>query len=468
MSVNGQLQEARTVAQILVSAGPDGWVPPGVLALNPVNAQAAWYKKVRLMRRDPTLGICRDIYQSALLDSEWSIEVEHDEFKDAEKCIKDSTNPFRIQFLRDALRGFLDFGWQPFEVVKQIDENTGLFYVSKLKGLLQDLTTILVDYSGNLVGLRNSAIHNVLNPNPVYLYRGDFACLYRDVEGTNWYSEPLMRRCERPFDSWLECDDGARRFDAKVAGSHWVVYYPIGTSIQKDPNTGAVVAELDNAVIAANILKSLQSSGMIAVPSSVLSQVENLNDFSPQNAAWRVELISAQTQQAQFVERAKYLDVLKARGFGFPERSFQEGQFGTKAEAEAHGDFVVDNLEMTHREILALLNSQVVDILLELNYGPKYVGKVKVVATPLVDEKRAALKALYEKHWSNEAGQAQEQANVDWSVVREKLGVPIMKGAGQQVPGQGGQPGPGQGVMRAGLSRKQRYMMSKRGHTGVA
>jgi len=456
-STNGQLQEARTVAQVLVGAGPDGWVPPGVLALNPVNAQSAWYKKVRLMRRDPTFGLLRDVYAAALLGSEWNVELDHEEFKDAEKCIKDSIIPLRIQFLRDALRGFLDFGWQPYEVVKQIDEQTGLFYVSKLKGLLQDLTTILVDYSGNLVGLRNSAIHNVLNPNPVYLYRGDFACLYRDAEGTNWYSEPLMRRCERPYDSWLECDDGARRFDVKVAGAHWVVYYPIGTSVQRDPITGQSIGEIDNALIAANILKALQSSGMVAVPSSVLSQVENLNDFSPQNAAWRVELISAQTQQAQFVDRLKYMDVLKARGLGFPERAIQEGQFGTKAEAEAHGDFVVDNLEMTHREILALLNSQVVDMLLELNFGPRYVGRVRVAATPLVDEKRASLKALYEKHWGNEAGQAQEQANVDWADIREKLGVPVLKG--QQ---QNGQQQTGQGVMRAGLSRKQRYLMSKK------
>lgn len=445
-------KQARTVAQILVGAGPDGFVPPGVLALNPV-VTSQWFRKVRLMRRDPTLGLLRDIYQAALLGSEWTVECEHEEFKDAELCIKQSTVPFRIQFLRDALRGFLDFGWQPYEVVKEQHEDTGMFYVKKFKGLLQDLTTILVDYHGNMVGVRNSAIHNVLNPNPVYLYRGDFACLYRDAEGTNWYSEPLLRRCERPYDSWLECDDGARRFDVKIAGSHWIVYYPMGTSIQKDPVTGAVTGETDNAVIAANILKSLQSSGMVAVPSSILGQVDDMNNFNPANAAWRVELQSPQTQQGAFVERLKYHDVLKARGFGFPERAIQEGQFGTKAEAEAHADFVVDNLEMTHREIMALLNSQVVNVLLELNYGPRYVDKVKVTASPLVDEKRAFIKGLYEKHWGTEAGQAQEQAHLDWAAIREQLGAPEVKGIQKQ---------PGQAVMRASLSRKQRYLMAKR------
>lgn len=445
-------REARTVAQVLVGAGPDGMLPPGALALSPATT-FQWFRKVRLMRRDPTLGLLRDLYQAALLGSEWSVEVEHEEFKDAEKSIKDSTVPFRVQFLRDALRGYMDFGWQPYEVVKELDEDTGLFRVKKYKGLLQDLTTILVDYSGNLVGLRNSAIHNVLNPNPVYLYRGDFALLYRDAEGTNWYSEPLLRRCERPFDSWNECDDGARRFDVKVAGAHWVVYYPMGTSLQKDPMTGASLGEMDNAVIAQNILRSLQSSGMVAVPSSVLGQIENLNDFNPQNAAWRVELISPQTQQVQFVERLKYLDSLKARGMGFPERAILEGQFGTKAEAEAHADFVVDNLEMTHRILLSLLNQQVVDVLLELNFGPKYVGKVKLVATPLIDEKRVMLKNLYEKHWGNEAGAAQEQAVTDWSVVREKIGVPVIKG--QEKRSFDSITGP--------VSRKQRYIMRRGG-----
>jgi hypothetical protein len=415
---------ARTVAQVLVGAGPDGMVPPGALVLSPVNT-SNWFRKVRLMRRHPTLGFLRDLYMAALLAGEWSVECEHDEFKDAVKMVERSTVPFRIQFLRDALRGFLDFGWQPYEVVKELDEETGEFYVTKYKGLLQDLTQILVDYYGNLVGVRNMAIHNVINPNPVYLYRGDMCVLYRDAEGTNWYSEALMRRCERVYDSWIECDDGARRFDVKIAGSHWVVYYPEGTSVQRDPVTGTVTGEMDNAVIANNILNALSSSGKVGVPSKVLGQIDDLNNFDPSRMAWRVELLSPQTQQAQFVDRAKYLDSLMARGFGFPERAILEGQYGTKAEAEAHADFAIDNLEMTHRELMAIFNKQVINVLLELNRGHRYVDKVQLKASPLSDEKRAFLRKLYDQHWTNEAGQAQEQDAIDWTAIRDQLDVPV-------------------------------------------
>jgi hypothetical protein len=155
------------------------------------------------------------------------------------------------------------------------------------------------------------------------------------------------------------------------------------------------------------------------------------------------------------VERAKYLDSLKARGFGFPERAILEGQFGTKAEAEAHADFAIDNLEMTHRELLTIKNRQVVNVLLELNHGEKYVDKLRVVASPLTDSKRAMLKGLYEKHWASETGAAQESDAVDWEVVRDKLDVPVRKGIGQVSAPLNAQSGAGSG------SRRQRYERSQ-------
>lgn len=425
---SGDGRNLRTVAQVLVGAGPDGMLPPGALALAPSHP-AGWFRKVRLMRRDATLGFLRDMYQAALLAAEWSIECDDERYSDAVEDIKESVLDFRIQFLRDALRGFLDFGWQPYEVVKK-QRKDGTLVVTKYKGLLQDLTTILVDYYGELVGLRNVAIHNVLNPNPVYLYRGDFACLYRDAEGTNWYSEALLRRAERTYDSWNECDDGARRFDVKVAGAHWVIYYPPGTTPYKDLRTGNV-EETDNAVIAEAVLNALSSSGKVAIPNMIAGQIDDLNSLDVTKIGWRVELLSAQTIQATFVERLRYLDSLKSRAFGFPERSALEGQFGTKAEAEVHADFAIDNMEMTHREILALLNKQVVDVLLEFNHGDEYKGHVKVTAAALNDDKRAMLKQIYTSHLGTESGMAEESQVVDMPQIREQLGIPVREDMGQ-------------------------------------
>jgi hypothetical protein len=141
--------------------------------------------------------------------------------------------------------------------------------------------------------------------------------------------------------------------------------------------------------------------------------------------------MSPQTVQGTFVERGKYLDSLKARAFGFPERAILEGQFGTKAEAEVHADFAIDNLEMTHREILALLNTQVVDVLLEFNHGSEYRGHVKVTASALNDDTRAMIKQIYTTHLGTESGIAEEGQVVDMPVIREQLGIPVREGMSQ-------------------------------------
>ncbi len=401
-------RQEKTTAQVLVGAGPSGMLPPGVLQLFPAS-DSAWFRKVRLMRRDATVGFLRDLYMAPMLAAEWTVTCDDPSFEDAVDDVHDSFVPHRINLLKDVLRGWLDFGWQGLEIVKQ-QHDDGSFYVEKCKPLLQDLTSILVDYHGRLVGVRNVSTHSLLNPFPVCLYRGDSMVLSRDVEGTNWYSEPLMRRCERPFDTWNECDDGARRFDVKVAGAHWVIYYPVGKTRYNQGNI-----KVDNAIIAQDMLNALSSSGKVAIPQAVLKQVEDLNTLDQTKLGWRVELLSAQTVQSTFVDRLRYIDSLKCRAFGFPERAVTEGQFGTKAEAEAHADFAVDNLEMTHKEVLAQINRQGVEPLLELNWGPAYVGRVRLTAASLNDDKRALLKQLYTafvatpdgpKSWTASTGRA--------------------------------------------------------------
>lgn len=414
----------QTGAQILVGAGPDGFLPPKALALGH-NMGRGWFRKVRQMRRDATLGFLREMFAAPILASEWSVDCDdREKYGDAIERIKESTLPHREKFLEDAIRGLMDFGWQPFEIVKE-QHSDGTFYIEQFKALLQDLTQIVVDYNGALVGLRNEASYSYVNANPIFLYRGECVVLYREVEGTNWYGEAVMRRAERPYDSWQESDDAARRFDAKMAGAHWVVYYPIGTSMYNG-------VETDNYLIAKDILAALSSSGKVAVPSTVLKTIDDmtLGSGAANASAWRIELLSASVVQASFVDRGRYLDSLKSRAIGIPERASLEGQFGTKAEAEAHADFAIDNVERFHRIIVNLLNQQAVNVMLELNHGPNYKNKVRVKPAPLSDAKRAFLKQLYMAHIGTESGQAEETELVDYDTIRDELDIPIRKSPG--------------------------------------
>lgn len=408
ISTMKRVREARTSEQVLVSANVDG-------KLAKRRMPATWAKKVREMRRDATLGFVRDLYMAPILASEWTVVSDDPKYADAVQLVYDAIVPKRHVYLRHILRGLLDFGWQAFERVQEITPD-GQVTIKQVKPLLQDITDILVDAHGEFVGVRNSA--STLN-NPVELAVNECVLVCRDVEGTNWYGEALMYRAERAYDSWNECDDAARRYDTKIAGAHWVIWYPVGST----PMNGE---ETDNFEIAKTLLRSLEASGRMAIPNKVLDHITDLNSVDASKMAWRIELISASgTSESSFVGRQKYLDALKSRAIGVPERAVFEGQFGTKAEAEAHADFAIDNIEMGHVDIVEQTNRQISDPLLLLNYGEDYVGRVRVQASPLSDWKRAQLRSLYMAYFQSPEGLAEEIDKIDWDAIREQAGIPV-------------------------------------------
>ncbi len=221
---------SRTASQVMIASGISTYLPPGaqILVQSTVD-RGTWYRKVRRMRHDATIGFLRDIYMAPLLASEWSVAVDDPRFEAAKLSIERSFLPFRRKFLRDAFRGLMDYGWQSFEVVKRQLEDASLEII-KMKSLLADITQIVVDEHGEMLGVMNTPFWTHTYHEPTRLYRGDCVVLYRDVEGTNWYGDPLMKRLEVPFDSWNESEAAARRFDNKVAGSFLIIYYPKGTT----------------------------------------------------------------------------------------------------------------------------------------------------------------------------------------------------------------------------------------------
>lgn len=397
----------RTLEQASISSGIDGKLSKRFMP-------RVWYKKVREMRRDPTIAFVRDLYMAPILGAEWTVVSDSPEYQDGVEIVYDALMPRKDKLLRDCLRGLIDFGWQVFERVQDFDAD-GQIVLKDLKPLLHDITEVLIDETGRFVGAYNTS---ATMRSPVELAADECVLIYRDAEGTNWYGEAMMYRAEGPFDSWNECEAAAKRYDTKIAGAHWVIHYPTG-------KTEVDGIEEDNFIIAQNMLKALESSGKIIVPNKVLQWVTDLNTIDPMKMAWRIELLSAPgSAEASFVGRQRYLDSLKARALGIPERAALEGQFGTRAEAEAHADFAISNIEMGHKEIINQLNQQISDPLLEMNMGSEYVGKVRLVALPLSDWKRAQMRQLYMSYFNSPAGQERELERLDWDAMREQLSLP--------------------------------------------
>lgn len=369
--------------------------------------------KVREMRKDPTIRFVRALTVAPIVASEWGYESSDDAPEGAVELIKEQFDPQRIHIQRNVMMGEIDFGWAPFEKVFDIDEN-GMHRLRKLKALLQDITFVFVFPDGKFAGFSNEPTNTTAK---VFVELPRAMLFTQDQEGDNWYGMSTMVSVEQPYDDWLSLDKASQRYDKKIAGSHWVVHYPEGSS-----EIDGVIT--DNFEVAQTLLRSLEASGSIAVPTSARDVVTELNSQS--SSAWEIELISDTPKQYAFTARQQYFDKLKVRAFGWPERSILEGEFGTKAEAGEHASFALSNVEVRHQVMVQALNFHAVNQVLVLNYGPQAANTVWIKPMPLSDQTRKFFERLYEKLLSLPTLQAFESAKLDIDAIRERLGIPVV------------------------------------------
>ncbi len=384
------------------------------VSLDDTEQQFDWYTKVRLMRRDPTIALVRALIVSGPLSAGWSIQATRQAPAGALEFIQEELLPLRFHLVKTALLGCTDFGWQPFEKVFALRED-GKTGIRKLKSLIQDETQIRVfKKSGAFNGFYQRPIKQY---NEVFLSRRKSMLYNFDVEGTNWYGNATMRNSESPYDRGETLNVSSQRYDEKVAGSHWIIHYPIGTS---DVNG----VETDNYDIALTIESRLKASGVLIVPRELQRWISDLN-IETNEDAWKIELISPSGNSGiSLINKSKYYDMLKVRGLGFPERSVTEGKHGTKADAGEHGDFAFLNLQMRHNEVILTTNWHLINQLLVENYGPGTENTVLIKANEIVDKKKKALKELYFKILGNPSLVQTEVTNIDFKTIRDILDIP--------------------------------------------
>lgn len=367
----------------------------------------ATYKTYRLMRKDPTIGMARQLLMAPILASGWSVLAEEDAPEGAKEFINAQVTKIHLNLLSSALQGCIDFGWQAYEKVFEVGLD-GRIGIKKLKPLIHDFTDIMVDENtGAFAGLQQKELR---------LQVEESLLLYIDPEGTDWYGQSVMESARLAYNKWNATDEGAERYDQKIAGSHWVVHYPPGVSQVEG-------TDVDNLKVAKDIVDTLESSGAIIVPRVVAEFVDDSNRDQPD--AWKVELMSdGGPKQYSFVARLKYLDTLKVRAFGLPERSVLEGSFGTKAEAEAHANFAITNMELRHKLFVELINWHLVNQLLRLNFGEGTDSLVYIQAAPITDMARTFLRNLYVEIIRNPSGFVEEFGSIDLEGLKDQLEIP--------------------------------------------
>lgn len=369
----------------------------------------AIYTTYREMRKDPTIALALNLGIAPIVAAEWSTEITDDAPEDASDFIEGLFFPIREPFLETSLRGCWTFGWQPFEKIFKAEE--GRIVLQKLKPLIQDITDIRVEKeTGAFQGFKQGELEVPL---------ANSLLINRDVEGTQWHGTSLLENARAIYNEWREANAGAARYDKRIAGAHFVLYYPVGTS--KD----VMGAERQNDEIAKEILSALEASGSVAIPTMISGYAANLNEQVEGKYGWRIEIMEDKApRQPTFIERLRYLDVLKVRALLLPERAIMEGEHGTKAEAGEHINLALTHAELVHRHITRLLNWHCVDQLLALNWGEQARGTVKLVASPIVDAKLQLIRGMYQAILTNPSGFLEEYPDLDMMAIRDALGIP--------------------------------------------
>lgn len=375
--------------------------------LNRDTVKVGTIKDLRALRKDATIALGRGLLVSGILAGAWSVESEEEVKEEVTDFITLVMLPLRESIMQACVAfGRVDFGFMPFEKIFALKD--GRYVIDRLKPLLHDMTTILVDPNGNFNGFRQRSPGQALG---VDVPLEKCLLINFEVEGGNLYGYPLLENIRAAQTMWTDCNTGAKKYDQKIAGSHFVVHYPPGTS-EVDGET------VDNAEIAKQLLAALESSGSMAMPSTTAEEVQELNDQAVSKLyQWDVTLLSdLSARQPSFIDRLRYLDSLKIRGLILPERSCLEGQMGTLAEAQTHVGLAITNMQEIDKSITHAVNISCVDQLLLLNFGEELVGKVRLVASPLVDTSVAFLRKLY---------LALGGKRVDIVALQEKLNIPL-------------------------------------------
>lgn len=381
------------------------------------NNKPITYRCIRTLVEDPTCQLAELAVIAQMVHTPWVVtSYKSQATPEMVDFVDKNLLVHRDFFLQQAVSGTLRFGWQAFETIYKPEG--GQIWIDCFKALLQDYTDILV-YINN--GKFAGVINETGTADPKILNNEYSFVINFDVEGTDWYGNSVYRYLRKTLSSWDAVEGSASRYDKKIAGAAWVVYYPVGKSPYGSP-----AVETDNGEIANALLTKLEASGSIAIPDEVQEWVDDSIDTDAKGK-WRVELITADSNsQSGFIDRGKYLDALKVRAFGFTERSLLEGSKGTKEEASVHTDISLATIDTKHRLICHWLNWYVVPNLMRLNFGKQYMWSVRVIPAPLADNKFNTIKSIYHALIQNADPEQWEKivGTLDIPSILTELGLP--------------------------------------------
>lgn len=363
------------------SATYGGTPSPALFSNYSINGlPVAWpgqYSYFRKILNDATVRFVRMIAFAPVMATKWIVKAKKGAPDGAADLIQDMMDHVRPDFVENALRG-VDYGWAGFEQIFELVErgpHKGRFWLKRLKPLLHDFTSIYITEHGDFNGFNNNG--TIVDPNKALLYT-------HDGESGNLYGRGRCWNLLEIVPWWRDANDGAARYDRKIAGVFMVCHYPPGKSMDRN----GVYRE--NWEIAQTMLDSVAAGKPIAVCNEFAGEMENnfLQNISmADRTRWKIELLEDKgSRQPGFSDRLAYLDRQKARAYMTPERTaFEAQKSGSKADSESHSDVLLMNAVIISSQLARLVSgadtdwNSPINNVLRMNFGDNAVGLIEVV-----------------------------------------------------------------------------------------
>ena len=401
--------QASSLLKSLVGGG-------STFSMTPGKPTFATYRK---MRENPTIALARMVATAPIRCAEWTVEADDGVDEEMVETIRENIERVWHDLVNDTLLA-LDYGYAPGEQI--YDTSEGQVSLVRVKPLLVDKTTILTDPHGNWTGLRNKANKTVVDLDAAEAFLYSYDCEAGNLYGRSRH-ENIRTSAWQP---WCDLDAKASVYFRKSAGAIPIVRYPDGDA------TDAGGAKLPNYRLARNIIDHLQKGEGICFPSILAPWAENLprdGKTGPELMGWAIEFLETKAQHgAEFIDSMKHRESLMLRGWLVPERAASEANTaGSRADSETSADFAMLAVDLTLHDIVQCMNSQIVDPLLEYNYGAQARGTVRIKRAGVAPALQTFFKALITATLGNPASVELLLKLVDMNSLVSATGLPQPK-----------------------------------------
>jgi hypothetical protein len=411
-----------------------------------VEPQPGTYATYRAMGTDPTIALAMNLLFAPIRGNSWSYQVRRPdgqeirrgpiagdgvvsdpldrELEDRASILKRMFDPQRPSIVRNSLRG-LEYGWQPFEEVWK--QQGGRWGIEKLKPLLPELTSILVDTHGEAVGLRQRVAGD--NQLAVTLDQQKSFVYTYDREGDNHYGRSRHENIrQNAWMLWIGTLAKFGLYHSKTANVISQIHYPPGATFRDSAGS-----EMSSFQMAQQLATWISQGRTVYVPNlfAAASKPSDAADLAGKSQ-WLISFLDAggADHAGGFDTALRYLDALKFRGWLRSERTGMEAtQSGSRADSETHTDSALLDCTLVDRDIADALSRGVVDDVLAVNWGEEARGSVYIEPAPLVDDKIATYKLLLAAILGNPGALEELLASADMEAVLDALDIPMAQGS---------------------------------------